>query len=69
MDAITAAATVGNKSQAVIDVLKAHFNPVLEDEVGQMRRQFKVVEQRLAAIEGQVWKPLRWLGACLDTNQ
>ena len=35
MDAIAAAATVGNKSQVVIDVLKAHFNPVLEDEVGQ----------------------------------
>ncbi|MEM6424237.1 MAG: hypothetical protein AAF728_03615 [Cyanobacteria bacterium P01_D01_bin.128] len=31
MDAISAAATNSNKSQVVIDILSAHFNPVPED--------------------------------------
>lgn len=50
MDEIVAAATNGNKSQLVIDVLNAHFNPAPEDEVGQLRRRLEVVEQRLAAM-------------------
>lgn len=50
MDAIAAAATSGNKSQVVIDILSAHFNPAPEDEVGQLRRRLELVEQRLAAM-------------------
>ena len=50
MDEIAAAATDSNKSQVVIDILNAHFNPVLEDEVGQLRRRLELVEQRLAAL-------------------
>ena len=50
MDAIAAAATDGNKSQVVIDILNAHFNPAPEDEVGQLRRRLELVEQRLAAL-------------------
>ncbi|MEM9814995.1 MAG: hypothetical protein AAF827_01075 [Cyanobacteria bacterium P01_D01_bin.6] len=50
MDAIAAAATHGNKSQVVIDILSAHFSPAPEDEVGQLRRRLEAVEQRLAAM-------------------
>jgi hypothetical protein len=50
MDAIAAAATSGNKSQVVIDILNAHFNPVPEDEVGQLRRRLELVEQQLASL-------------------
>ena len=51
MDAISAAAaTNGNKSQVVIDILSAHFNPAPEDEVGQLRRRLELVEQKLAAM-------------------
>ena len=50
MDAISAAATHSNKSQVVIDILSSHFNPVPEDEVGQLRRRLEVVEQRLAMM-------------------
>ncbi|MDB9529933.1 hypothetical protein PN498_28360 [Oscillatoria sp. CS-180] len=52
MEAIAAAATDGNKSQVVIDILTAHFNPVPADEVGQLRRRLELVEQRLQTMEG-----------------
>lgn len=51
MDAIAAAAaTDGNKSQVVIDILNAHFSPAPEDELGQLRRRLELVERRLAAM-------------------
>lgn len=50
MDAINTAAVDGNKSQVVIDILMTHFNPVPEDEVGQLRRRLEMVEQRLATL-------------------
>ncbi|MEM0978752.1 MAG: hypothetical protein AAGH78_00625 [Cyanobacteria bacterium P01_H01_bin.58] len=50
MDEIASAAIGGNKSQVVIDILTAYFNPAPEDEVGQLRRRLEVVEQRLAAM-------------------
>ena len=51
MDAIAAAAIDGNKSQVVIDILMAHFNPAPEDEVGQLRRRLELVEQRLTVLD------------------
>ncbi|MEL7064965.1 MAG: hypothetical protein AAFP00_14595 [Bacteroidota bacterium] len=50
MDAISTAAIDGNKSQVVIDILDAHFNPVPGDEVGQLRQRLEKVEQRLAEM-------------------
>lgn len=46
MEEIAAAAIAGNKSQVVIDILKAHFNPAPEDEIGQLRRRLEVVEAK-----------------------
>ena len=47
MDAINAASINGNKSELVISILKAHFNPAPEDELGQLRRRLERIEQRL----------------------